>query len=474
MKHTLSVACTLLKTVMRALPLRPALTALLITPLAALHATEQPATAGRPNVLLLIADDLAVRLGCYGDALAKTPGLDRLAAEGVLFERAYAQGVVCTPSRKSFLSGLSTKVVGAGSDNYLKAHSETMTVSRWFRQHGYQTIGIGKIEHTMDFIDPQGWDLREPGEGGDNRGKTRNFLKASDDAPQDFATVDTRTDTGATMDIVRGERLVSFWRKEWKREKPFFAALGFHTPHLPYDTQQRYIAMHDLARMPLAMTPVDASQPLAHALPFPPFHPPADKQRQAIQGYYAAVSMMDGVVTHVLDYLREQSLLDNTLVIFIADQGYHLGYRGLWCKHSLYPGTLHVPLIVRYPKAAVPGARAAGIVELLDLFPTLTELAGLPSAEGLHGTSFMRLLKEPQGAGKPAAFADDARGGHAVYTKDWAYIERQPVGEYELYNLGADPECFRNLAGKAEHLATQQRQAQQLRHFFPTQRVKAR
>ena len=140
---------------------------LTIASLAAVYAADmtptQSVTAGKPNVLLLIADDLAVRLGCYGDPLAKTPGLDRLAAEGVLFQRAYAQGVVCTPSRKSFLTGLSTKVTGAGSDNYMQAHPETLTVSRYFRQHGYQAIGIGKVEHTMDFIDPQGWDIREPG-----------------------------------------------------------------------------------------------------------------------------------------------------------------------------------------------------------------------------------------------------------------------------------------------------------------------
>ncbi len=449
---------------------------LTIASLAAVYAADmtptQSVTAGKPNVLLLIADDLAVRLGCYGDPVAKTPGLDRLAAEGVLFQRAYAQGVVCTPSRKSFLTGLSTKVTGAGSDNYMQAHPETLTVSRYFRQHGYQAIGIGKVEHTMDFIDRQGWDIREPGEGGDNRGKVRNFLKASDDAPKDFATVDTRTDTGATPDMVRGERLLSFWRKQWNREKPFFAALGFHTPHLPYDTQRRYIAMHNLAQMPLAKTPADASTPLPHALPFPPIYPPEDKQRQAIQGYYAAVSMMDGVVSRLLDYLREQGLLDNTIVIFTADQGYHLGYRGLWCKHSLYPGTLQVPLIVRYPKVAKRDARVAGIVELLDLFPTLTELAELPAAPNLHGKSFARVLKEPSAEGKSAAFADDARGGHAVYTGDWAYIERQPVGELELYNLRDDPECYRNLAGKPEHAETQQRLARQVTEFFPAQVIR--
>lgn len=128
--------------------------------------------------------------GCYGNPEAKTPGLDGLAAEGVLFERAYAQGVVCTPSRKSLLTGLSPKVTGAGSNNYMKEHPGTMTLSRWFRQHGYQAIGIGKVEHTMDFVDPQGWDIREQGEGGDNRGKIRNFLKASPDAPMQFSVED--------------------------------------------------------------------------------------------------------------------------------------------------------------------------------------------------------------------------------------------------------------------------------------------
>jgi arylsulfatase A-like enzyme len=183
---------------------------------------------------------------------------------------------------------------------------------------------------------------------------------------------------------------------------------------------------------------------------------------------------MDAIVARLMDELRAQGLLDNTIILFTADQGYHLGYRDLWCKHSLYPGTLHVPLLVRYPKAAASGARAAGIVELLDLFPTLTDLAGLPEATGMHGKSFARLLNDPKAEGKAAAFADDARGGHAVYTKDWAYIERRQVGEYELYNLRADPECFRNLADRPEHADVRRRHSEQVNRFFPEQAGKAK
>ena len=430
-------------------------------------ATTLAETPSKPNVLLLIADDLAVRLSCYGDSVAKTPGIDRLAAEGVLFERAYAQGVVCTPSRKSFLTGLSTKITGSGSTNYVKAHPETMTVSRWFRQHGYQAIGIGKVEHTMDFIDPEGWDVREDSMAGDNRGKVCTDIKDSESDLRPFGIMHVRPDNASTKDMANGERMREFLQKR-DYNKPFFAAMGFHTPHLPYDTQQRFIAMHPPGQMPLSKAPLTATAPLPNSLPFKPINPTEEKQQQVIQGYYAAVSMMDGIVSKFMEQLRTEGVLDNTIVIFLSDQGYHLGYRGLWCKHTLYPGTVQVPLIIRYPKAAIPGARTTGIVELLDLFSTLTELAGLPACPGLQGQSFAPLLKNPRAEGKPAAFAEDGRlDGHAVYTKEWAYIERSKGAESELYNLGKDPECYRNVA-KDPAMASIVKQHQKLvREYYP-------
>lgn len=420
----------------------------------------------QPNVLLLIADDLAIRLGCYEDKAAKTPGIDRLASEGVLFERAYAQAVVCTPSRKSFMAGLSTKITGAGVNNYVKAHPETMTLSRWFRQNGYQTFGIGKVEHTMEYVDSEGWDVREDSGAGDNRGKILHDIKDKESDAKPFGVVHIRPDSASTKDMANDERLRSFLQKR-DPGKPFFAAMGFHAPHLPHDVQQRQILMHLLEKMPLSKTPAAATAPLPHALPFPPIDPAEEKQRQVIQGYYASVSMMDGIVNSLLEDLRTQGVLDDTIVVFLSDQGYHLGYRGLWCKHTLYPGTLQVPLIVRYPKAVVAGARSSGLVELLDLFPTLTELAGLPSCPGLQGQSFASLLKNPKAEGKAAVFAEDGRlEGHAVYTRDWAYIEHSKVGETELYRLADDPECYTNLANDPAHVSVVEKHRKLIRDFF--------
>lgn len=409
---------------------------------------EEPAS--KPNVLFIIADDLNTRLGCYNDASAVTPALDKLAAGGVLFERAYAAGAVCTPSRKSFLTGLSIRKTGAGNNNFMKEHPATMTLPRWFREHGYQTAKVGKVQHTDDYEGPLDWDSILKEKPNSRQGATIIHYKSR--AGTQLGHSIMRPDNEPTIDQTRTDAFADFIDKQWNRSKPFFFALGFHSPHAPWDFQQRHLNLHPTERIPLPVAPAgatpmtkppsyagqcfaalfDGSEELhdrvAAAFPAigggPGVAVDEAVQKQMIQAYYAAVSAMDEMVGRAVQLLEQQGLADNTIVIFTSDQGYFLGYRDLWSKHYLYPEVLRVPLIVCAPGLRKPAGRAGGVVELLDIFPSLCELAGLPTPDGLDGSSFVPLLRAPEREGKSAAYAEGIMyGGQAVITRDWLCLD---------------------------------------------------
>ncbi len=449
----------------------------------------------RPNVLFLIADDLNLSLGCYGAAEARTPNLDRLAAEGVRFERAYGQGAVCTPSRNSFMTGMSTRTVGIHDTfvQYQKRNPQATSLGRHFRQNGYQTIAVGKVEHTPQHQDPQAWSLRPDyprvksklagrEEMSDPRMPTRNRVMMQIFADQD------KTDDG-----LRTDQMVEFLEHQREPGKPFFASLGFHGPHLPHQVFQRNLDAIPLDRMPLVREPVDASLFNPIAFSFVPWFPDEMTQRKIIRNYYAAVSQMDEQVGRILEVLEREHLMDNTIIVFIADNGYHLGYRGQWAKHDIYPDVAHLPLIVRYPKVAKAGSVARGLVELLDIFPTLNELAQLPAVPNLDGRSFAKQLQDPLAPGKPAAYIewpvprsnietninflpaghmapklpDDLKVfyGKAVYTSEWCYVEFYGTKIRELYRLDQDPQAFRNVIDEHPDIAAAQ--AALLHAYFP-------
>ena len=424
--------------------------ALLLAPLAVVRAADAPAR--KPNILFLVADDLATRLGCYGDKAAITPNLDRLAREGVLFTHAYAQGSVCIPSRSSFMLGLNNRHAGA---NHFLTHPDTMTLGRWFRQHGYQTFSVGKIDHTDEYTDPRAWDIRVRHEHvrpaapiqrttlDEDLGQKRprvSFIGLAD-TPQ------------ALDDWVRTERAIQFLEQERDPQKPFFAAVGFHTPHVPWDTLKTMYDQHNPAKFTLEPTPLNTTPlPPGTLLQEPEMEMSDARQREGQRGYYAAVTLLDAQMGRLLDVLRAKELLENTVVVFTSDQGYHLGWRGQWCKHSLDEQVLRVPLIVRLPQG-VRGAKAHGIVELLDLFPTFCDLAGLPAPTTLDGKSFLPLLKDPQAEGKAGAFCSMPPGwgsGRTVRTKRWRLVERLD-GSRELYDHSTDANEYFNVINNPEH-----------------------
>jgi len=444
------------------------------------------------NVLFIAVDDLKPAVGCYGDPHAKTPAIDRLAARGTVFERAYCMQAVCAPSRNAVLTGLRPEVLGIYdlATNFRRRAPDVKTLPQWFREHGHASHGIGKIFHVGhgNHEDPASWSVphvqeksieyRTPASGtgttreaalfGNESGDVRRLAKGAAweraDLP-DEAYADGRI---ATLAI---ERLRGFR----ERGEPFFLAIGFLRPHLPFSVPERFWALHDPATLPLA-------EPTTPPRGAPAFAPqfggelrnyrgipetgaiPEPVQRTLVHGYYAASSFVDAQVGRVVDELERLGLADDTVIVLWGDHGWHLGDHGMWCKHTNYEQATRAPLIV-----VSPGHRArqrvAALVEFVDIYPTLCDLTGVPRPPHLQGESLVPLLEDPLAPGRPAAFqvyprstpADGPLLGHAVRTDRWRYVEwrrrDEAVAARELYDLQDDPRETDNLAMEPAHAA---------------------
>ena len=427
-----------------------------------------------PNVLLLISDDLNNRLGCYGDALAKTPNIDALAKTGIKFERAYCQFPHCNPSRSSFLTGTRPRTthVTNNEDNLYKNHPGVMTMPHWFREHGYTTARCGKIFHlgipkgdeSMD--DPDAWDFGEP------------FKNELPYPPKRDSAVKVEVGKKQGLgwqeipcpddDLIDGghAKLAIDWLERRDKSKPFFLAVGFHRPHLPLVAPAKYFDLYPFDSIKLPAEPendeADIPPPARNgAVPGYALTTTPEQRRAAIRGYLAAVSFMDAQAGRVLDALKRLGLDKDTIIVFIRDHGWHLGEHGLWHKRSLFEECARVPFII-----AAPGARgnthpSASLVELLDIFPTLCDLTGVPAPPQLEGRSLRPLLADPASSVHDAVFTEARRGanaefwGRSVRTGRWRYTEWNDGRDgTELYDHDADPHEFTNLAADPEHAAT--------------------
>jgi uncharacterized sulfatase len=418
------------------------------------------AAAEKPNVLLIVADDLNNSLGCYGHPVVKSPNIDRLASRGVRFDRAFCNYPVCNASRTSFLSGKRPDTTGV-VDNVTPPRTflkDAVMLPEHFRRSGYQTIKVGKIFHTgKEFEDPRSWDLdivekdtakNPPEEQILHKRGNRGIVLKADDAD--------------TWDGFVARKAADLIEQSANGGKPFFIAAGFRRPHAPYIAPEKYFALYQPDQLIPRSGPPDHLKSIPDlaltyrlgAARFP------DKQPgDTMAAYFASISFMDAQVGVLLDTLDRLKLWDNTVVIFHSDHGYHLGeHGGLWHKMCLFDETTRVPLIVAAPgrKSAVASSR---IVELVDVFPTLAELCGLAQPPALEGASFVPLLDNPQQAWKQAAFTVVSRGanidatrslertkmGRTVVTDRWRYTEWHD-GASELYDHEADPYEYANLA----------------------------
>jgi iduronate 2-sulfatase len=460
----------------------------------------------KPNVLFIMADDLRVELASYGSP-AITPNLDRLATRSVQFDRAYCQQAVCNPSRSSLLTGRrpDTLRIWNNGTHFREVNPDVTTIPLWFKEHGYTSLGAGKIFHnwhTQVKGDPRSWSAPEflhyanhgddvariTGELPKNHATTTTgfgYEKAGicecRDVPDD-AYYDGRVAAEAVR--LLGE----------VKERPFFLAVGFWKPHAHFNAPKRYWDLYDRNELP----PLDARRPAG--APEIAFHQstevlgPVDGQRtptpaQAAEmrhGYFANISYMDAQLGKVLDALDRSGVAERTIVIFVSDHGYHIGEHLLWGKTSNFEFDARVPLLIHAPGITAAGKRTASLVELVDLFPTLTELCGLPNPEGLEGTSLVPVIRDPQKSVKDCAFTQHPRPayydrtpskqpvamGVSVRTAKARYTEWRDwkTGELtgrELYADADEPSETRSLIDEPGAVEIQREAERLLRKQFP-------
>ena len=449
---------------------------------------QAPAQQKR-NVLFIVVDDLRPELGCYGNPVVKTPNIDRLARRGVTFTRAYCQQSVCTPSRTSFLTGLrpdTTKVYDNGRGDFRMLLPDVVTLPEFFRQQGYETRGLGKV-FGEGLNDPRAWSvpLWPKGIAGmqyvDLEKWSRVPAAEKSRTPVPTLTWEKRESCqapevpdNALQDGQVADRALQALRE--MRGKPFFLAVGFLKPHLPFVAPKKYFDLYSLREIPDA------------PYPFPPkgapevaLHPwvelrgytdipkkgplPPGKARELVRGYYAATSYTDAQAGKVLDELERLDLSSRTVVVLLGDNGWHLGEHDLWVKTTNFEFDTRVPLIFSGAGVPAQGVRAPGLVEFVDIYPTLCDLCGCSAPKELEGLSMAPLLAEPARKWKKAAFSQFPRPfapkragdgmGYTVRTERYRYTEwripGQPQNAVELYDHEKDPYETVNVAAGPEH-----------------------
>ena len=452
-----------------------AIPCLLLLALTGARPGAQPQQGARLNVLFLIADDLNNDLGTYG-APVRSPNIDKLAARGVRFDRAYTQYPLCSPSRSSLLTGRRPNATGVLTNpgkNPMSPHfreklPDAVTMPQLFRTNGWLAARVGKLYHygvplnigTAGLDDYPSWDITVNPRGRDRESHDRIFSLR----PGQFgATLSWLADDGPDADQTDGIGAAEAVRllERFKRNKEsFFLAVGFYRPHTPYVAPKRYFEMYPRDRIALpTLSAADKSRTPAAAYRtaagFKEQDAMTDEQRrEAIQAYWASTTFMDAQVGHVLDALDRLGLSDNTVVVFTSDHGYHLGDHGLWQKMSVFERSSRLPLIIAVPRAAARGVAARGLAELVDLYPTLAELAGLRPQGTLDGVSLVPMLKDGAATVKDAAFTQ-VQNGYSVRTDRWRYTEWDEGKDGAvLYDMNTDPRETANLADDPAHTAT--------------------
>jgi len=410
----------------------------------------------KPNVLLILVDDLNTDLSCYGHPLVKSPNIDRLAQRGVRFERAYCQYAVCAPSRQSFLSGLRPETTGIFEFQTLLRDKMPSVVflPQLFRQNGYFTAGMGKVFHDMRQSDKEmSWDFYDDQMGEDEQEasavKHRYSFKEGERPFTPYTKLtgpEEKTRDGATS-----RRIARFIDKKSQEGKPFFVAAGFHKPHLPWTAPVKYFDLYRDVRVPEPHDPPLKGVPAIALMTELVGNPPPPSRTEAMAAYYACISFMDTQVGILLDTLDRRQLWDNTIVVLFSDHGYHLGdHEGLWAKFTVFDLACRVPLVIAAPGFG-KGKASPRTVELIDIYPTLAELAGLPAPSFPEGKSLQPLLKQPDAPWhKPAQSMvhHDNVLGKSVCNERWRYTEWDG-GKHavELYDHNSDPTEYHNLAG---------------------------
>ncbi len=431
--------------------------------------TAAPAHAARPNVLFLSVDDMNDWVGALGYAPARTPNIDRLAARGALFANAHAPSPKCNPSRTAILSGLRPSTSGIyGNGEWWKPNlPKVVMLPRYFKDNGYYAAGGGKVfHHTPGFNPPDSWDeyfdlqddLKSAGFLVPYR--RPNHLTSFDWGPLDRA------------DMEMGDGATVRWAEEFlarKHERPFFLAVGLFQPHLPFYAPR---AQYDAVGPDEAPVPPDKPGDLDDV-------PPAGRRMAAfrtndlelilehgdlddvVRAYTACIRHADALIGRLLDALDAGAYAQNTIVVFWSDHGYHFGEKHHFAKNTLWERSSRVPLAIVAPGVTRPQTVSTRPVSLLNLYPTLLDLCGLPPRAALEGVSLRPLLEDPKREWARPAVMTFGRGNHAVRSERYRYIRYADGGE-ELYDHARDPGEWTNLAADPAYAAVIERHARRL------------
>ncbi len=428
------------------------------------------------NVLFIISDDLTyTALSCYGNKVCKTPNIDSLATRGTRFTRAYCQGTYCGPSRASFLSGYyphATRALGYASPR--PAIGDRATWPQHFMNNGYHTMRVSKIFHmgvpggiekgTDGADDPASWNERYNSKGpewrapGDGETLQRNpHGKRPVVGGNTFVVVEADGDDLVHSDGKTAAKAVELIHEH--KSRPFWLGVGFVRPHVPFVAPRSYYPPYkpyDKMVLPEKVPGDwdDIPKPGINYCTSSNMQMDIRKQKKAIGGYYASVAFLDAQVGKVLKALDDAGLRDRTIVIFTSDHGFHLGEHDFWAKVSLRDESAGVPLII-----SVPGKKPAvchSLVEMLDLYPTVSKLCGLEVPQNVQGADISRMLDDPAHRVRDAAFSvAPMRKGFLLREDDWAYIQygEDAGAGIELFDMREDPRQYTNLAMSPEHAA---------------------
>ena len=410
-----------------------------------------------PNILMIAIDDLRDWVNYLGCHQARTPNLDRLAAMGMALTRAYCPAPLCNPSRAALLTGLrpSTTGVYANEDDWRanKIAGGVPTLPAWLRKHGYVAYGAGKIYHDVyrrgsdwtEFI-PNDHQKALPSLTTNLGVKSIRFrpLSAPDSALNDYKTVD-----------------YCIGKLREKFDKPFLLGCGMHKPHMPWEVPQKYFDMYPLDKieLPKVQPNLDDLPPEGvkmarsggeHAAMLK-----SGRWKEAVQAYLACITYLDTQIGRLLDAFEKSAYKDNTIILFWADHGWHLGEKHHWKKFALWEEATRVPVIWVVPGVTKPGSLCSRALDHMGIYPTLCEVAGVPPPPHLEGASYRALLENPEGAWNRPAVCTYMRNNHTVRTEKWRYIRYAGGGE-ELYDHDADPLEWKNLAKDSKYASVKE------------------